>query len=104
MTGDLWQKVIDATKKENNSLAALLRDAKPLTVSNEKIVLGVKFKFHKDRISEVKNRQILEKIWNDVTGLKCIIGCELMDGKKIDAKPASDDELQKAVGEVFEVI
>jgi DNA polymerase-3 subunit gamma/tau len=103
MTADLWQKVIVATKKENTSLAALLRDAKPISVTSERIVLGVKFKFHKDRISEIKNKQILERIWKDLTGMKCILSCELCDNKKTVSQPVSDDGLQKAVGEVFEI-
>lgn len=104
MTGDIWNKIVAETKKENASLAALLKDAKPQLMTEDRLVLGVKFKFHKDRISEVKNCQVLEKVVSDIMGRKYLIKCELDEGKKNrEAKPASDDELQRAVTEIFEV-
>lgn len=105
MTDDIWDRVVAAAKKENNSLAALLRDAKPLEYSDTKLVLGVKFKFHKDQISQSKHLAILEKIFCDITGNKCVIACRLMDAKPIrqlaETEPVSGDELQKAAEEIF---
>ncbi len=105
MTSDIWDKLIAAAKKENNSLAALLRDAKPLEYSDTKLVLGVKFKFHKDQISQSKHLAILEKIFCDITGNKCVIACRLMDAKPIrqlaETEAVSGEELQKAAEEIF---
>ncbi len=105
MTADIWQKITALAKVENASLFALLRDAKPMNITNSRLSIGVRFKFHKDKISEVKNRNILEKILRDVTGSDYQILCELIGAKgaKKEAKAASDDELQAAVAEVFEV-
>lgn len=101
MADDLWLEVIEATKKENATLAALLRDTKPLEFSENKVVLGVKFPFHKDRISEEKNRSILEAILGKIIGGKCILSCEIADMHPKPKNPAKDDELQKAAEEIF---
>lgn len=103
MTKDIWQQIVDTTKRENSTLAALLRDARPAQVTKNRLTLGVKFKFHKDKISEPQNCKILEKIVCDVTGCTYTIGCEIDSEKKpvLSAAPAGD--LEKAVTEVFEV-
>ena len=98
MTDDLWERVIDEAKKENSTLAALLRDAKPLEVSGNKVKLGVRFAFHKDRISEPANLSFLENIFSEIVGQKCIIGCEVSKPKK---KSGEGEDLVKAAEEIF---
>jgi DNA polymerase-3 subunit gamma/tau len=101
MTLDLWQRAMELIKKENASLAAVLRDAKPLSVEKDRVNLGVKFKFHKERISEVKNSLIIEKILSGIVGHKVICSCELISAKpKID-ESVKDEDLQKAAEEIF---
>lgn len=102
MTGDIWEKVIKLVKKENTTLSALLRDAKPIEVTEKEVVIGVKFPFHKDRISEPKNLKILEKVYYEVTGNNCIIKCRIADLiQKTKNEKVSDEELQKAAEEIF---
>ena len=98
MTDDLWERVISEAKKENSTLAALLRDAKPLEVSGNKVKLGVRFPFHKDKISEPGNLKFLENIFSNIVGQKCIIGCEISKPKK---KASEGEDLIKAAEEVF---
>ena len=102
MTEDVWQKVMTETKKLNTTLAALLRDTKPIGVSGDILNLGVKFKFHKDKISENKNIKILEEAIEKVTGQKLRVKCEVADLKKKPKEKLSDDDLIKAAEEVFE--
>jgi len=101
MTEDLWQRVVEATKLKNATLAALLRDAKPIEVSDNKVVLGVRFPFHKDKISEEKNKKILEEIFSELIGGKCLLTCKISDSKKRVGQEINDDELQKAAEEIF---
>lgn len=102
MTKDLWQKVIDEVKKENATLAALLRDAKPLELTEKKMNLGVKFAFHKDKISEAKNCAILERVIENILGQKLAVVCKISNGGEKKASEAlPDDELQKAAEEIF---
>jgi len=102
MTKDLWQKVIDEVKKENATLAALLRDAKPLAITDKRVNLGVKFAFHKDKISEAKNCAILERVIENILGQKLAVACKISTGDEKKASEAlPDDELQKAAEEIF---
>jgi len=96
-----WSNVVTLTKKENNSLAALLRDARPIAFDQDLITLGVKFQFHKDKISEMKNIKLIEKFAEEVLGKKCKINCKISDFKKKIEKPASDDEMIEAADEIF---
>ena len=102
MSDDIWSRIIDEIKKENTSLAALLRDAKPLEVTSELVHLSVKFAFHKDKISEKKNSQFLEKVICDVTGNNCMVRCSVAEAKPKIEKPADPEEIKKAVEEIFE--
>jgi len=98
MTDDLWERVITEAKKENSTLAALLRDTKPLEVCGDKVKLGVRFPFHKDKISEPDNLSFLEKIFSNIVGQKCIIACEISKPKK---KTGEGEDLIKAAEEIF---
>ncbi|MEI6499049.1 MAG: DNA polymerase III subunit gamma/tau [bacterium] len=102
MTDDLWSRIVDEIKKENTSLAALLRDAKPLEVTSELVNLSVKFAFHKDKISETKNSQFLEKIICEVTGNNCQVKCTIAEPKSKIEKAVDPEEIKKAVEEIFE--
>lgn len=101
MTLDSWQKIIAEIKNENTSLAALLRDSKPVALEGEKMILGVKFPFHKDKISEPKNIQIIEETIKKLTGKTYIVEVKIADLRAKPKEKASDDELQKAAEEIF---
>ncbi len=102
MTQDIWCQVIESTKKENSTLAALLRDAKPEQMTNDTLTLGVKFKFHKDRISEKKNRDVLESIISQVTGSKYKVCCKIADSSSKSINKEENIDQEKAVTEIFE--
>ncbi len=103
MTKDLWQQVIDLTKKENATLAALLRDAKPDQVEDNVLNVCVKFKFHKDRISEAKHAETLSKIVSKVLGNDCRIVCKIDDKKSKVSESEPLANIQEAAAEIFEV-
>ncbi len=98
---DIWQKVINETKTENSTLAALLRDAKPVGAEAENLIVGVKFKFHQDKISEAKNISILEGVIHKVSGQNVRVKCRIADLRRKPTVSSSDDDLQKAAEEIF---
>lgn len=98
---ELWAQIVGELKKENSTLAALLRDAKPVAITEGRVVLGVRFKFHKDKISEAKNISLLEGVICSVTKSSCRISCEIMDFKSKTKQSASDDELVKEAEKIF---
>jgi len=103
MTKDIWQEIISETKKENATLAALLRDAKPDNLTDDTLTIGVKFKFHKERISESKHAQILSKIITNVIGKNCRVVCKIHDGKSKPIQAEKKEDMNKIAAEVFEI-
>lgn len=96
-----WKEILDRIKSQNHTLQALLRDIKPLGVVDGKLQLCAKFKFHKDKILEIKNRQLVEQIIHDVTGQKLAIFCDLAENLPKNTTKISEDELLTAAEEVF---
>ncbi len=103
MTKDIWAQIIEETRKQNATLAALLRDAKPENLTNDTLTIGVKFKFHKERISEAKYAQMLSKIISDVIGNNCRVVCKITDGKAKTIEKNKSEDIEKVAAEVFEV-
>lgn len=58
-------KTLSIIKNHNNSLYALLMGAK-LTIDQGNINVACRFSFHRDRISEQSNRQVIEKVFSRV--------------------------------------
>jgi len=102
MTRDIWQQVIDHLKGENATLAALLRDARPIGLAGDTLHLGVKFKFHQDRISEPKNSESLEKVVCRVMGSNYKVVCKIEDKTSKPILSVKED-IGKAVEEIFEI-
>lgn len=63
----LWTALIDKVKTYNHSIAGVLRGCSIKNYDGKKLLLQTNFKFHKDKLSEVKTRQILENALKEVT-------------------------------------
>lgn len=101
VSGEQWQKIIEVVKSKNNTLAALLRDTKPLLVEGNNIVLGVKFPFHKDKISENVNIKVVEQIASSILGSEYRIECRIADLRNKPTKSSTDNELLSEAEEIF---
>ncbi len=75
----IWPKLLINLKDYNHSLSAFVRVGHPLKIENNKIILGFKFKFHLDRVSQSKYKQIVEKILSDLLKTKINISCAIDD-------------------------
>ncbi|MCL4398142.1 DNA polymerase III subunit gamma/tau [Patescibacteria group bacterium] len=63
---DKWAEIVAATKPYNHSLNAFLKAANPQEISNGFLVIGVAYKFHKEKLEEPKNRDVLEQVISDI--------------------------------------
>lgn len=106
-----WEEVLAAVKPMNHSVSALLRSCRPLRVENNCLVLEVFYPFHRERLSEEKNRRILE------AGLEAVFGSRwsvryVLGRKKENQSPSSttnsssknnssEDELYQIAKEIF---
>ena len=55
--------------------AALLRSAKPKAIEGNTIVLSVKFPYHKEKLEEIENQKIAERIISNCLGRTCQVRC-----------------------------
>lgn len=78
---DKWKEILEAVKPYNHSLVALLRGSRPKELSRDYLVLDVFYKFHKDKLSEPKNREILEKVVSGIMGQEIKVKFELSQKK-----------------------
>lgn len=97
---ELWKTLIKKVKPHNHSLFALLNDSVPLTLDDEKMVVGVRFRFHAERLYDKKNRPIIEKILADVLERPCRLECQISD-KLPKPQMVEEGELLESVVEVF---
>lgn len=63
-----WSEILAATKPLNHSLVAFLRASKPVELNGDSLTLEVFYKFHKEKLEEKKNREILEKVVSGIMG------------------------------------
>lgn len=90
-----WDEIIRSVVPINNTVSAVLKSAKPISIDNEYLVIEVMFKFHKERLEAPKNRQILETVLNEKFGshipikIKCVINSN-PSKKKQDPKESGE--------------
>ncbi len=69
-----WQEVLVCLKKHNHSLASTLRIGQVSAVNDDGTVeLCFKHKFHQQRINDLKNRQTLEKVLEEIFGVRLVV-------------------------------
>jgi DNA polymerase III subunit gamma/tau len=106
-----WDKVLEAVKPMNHSVGALLRACRPAGIEDNCLVLEVFYPFHKDRLSDMRNRRIVEDGLKTVFGhdwrLRCVLAekpaesIEKLDRSKISSKPKTEDELYDIAKDIF---
>lgn len=77
-----WNKVLVAVKPFNHSVEAFLRASRPKAIREDRVVLEVFYPFHKDKLEEPKNREIVERGLNSVFGIEMSFECVLSKGKE----------------------
>ena len=72
-----WSQIVAATKPYNHSLNAFLKAARPVGVRDNFLIIEVAYKFHKEKLEEPKNRDVLEKVISDIMGKEIKVRFEL---------------------------
>lgn len=78
---EAWGNVLMAVKPFNHSVEAFLRAARPIKLKGRNLTLEVFYPFHKDRLEEIKNRQIVEQGLQKVLGIEMVFDCVLGKNK-----------------------
>ncbi len=72
----VWPAVISSLKKTHNTLYGILRMATPIFYQDA-IELHFTFAFHKKRLSEAKNQEVVANVIQEVTGRPMALRCVL---------------------------
>jgi outer membrane biosynthesis protein TonB len=70
----IWPQILTELKKKYNTLYGVVRMAQP-TFDGDTLLLGFSFAFHRKRLSEAKNQQIIADIVKQLTGQAIAIKC-----------------------------
>lgn len=111
VNGEAWKNILSLVKPINASVEALLRAARPISYDGKVLVLGVYYKFHKERLEDIHHRKVLEEIVGKVLNSPTKVVCTLTEPqpKKIieEAKiepvltEGQDRDIMKVAEEIF---
>jgi len=111
VNGEAWKNILSLVKPINASVEALLRAARPISYDGKVLVLGVYYKFHKERLEDIHHRKVLEEIVAKVLNSPTKVVCTLTEPqpKKIieEAKiepvltEGQDRDIMKVAEEIF---
>jgi len=74
-----WRGILAKVRPINATIEALLRATKPICIDGNVLKLGVFYKFHKERLEDVKNRRIFEDVITEVFGRPIKLVCTLTE-------------------------
>jgi DNA polymerase-3 subunit gamma/tau len=77
---DCWKDIIEEVKPHNHSIAGVLRSSRPKDVAGGTVIIEAFYKFHMDKLSEPKTKEILSATLKKLFGEKARISIVL--GKK----------------------
>ncbi len=69
---ELWPEVCNHLKELNSPLATLVRNSPICEVSGQRIILGVKYLFHKEQLESLKSRQLISDSTLKVLGAPAV--------------------------------
>ena len=77
-----WKSILAKVRPINTTIEALLRATKPINVNGNILNLGVFYKFHKERLEEIKNKKIFEDVVTEIFGKPIKLVCTLTEPPK----------------------
>ncbi len=97
---EIWQKMLEMIDPINHPLCMLLKEARLIAFDREKVQVGVRFRFHSERIHDVKNRQAIETTLSQLSGRSLRLEC-IIDDKLPKPQLVAEQELLNTAVEVF---
>lgn len=108
---EIWKSILSSIKPINASIEALLRSSRPVGYDGHTLVLGVFYKFHKERLEDSTHRKVLEdvitKILNSPTRVTCTLveppPKKIIEGAKVEPvlTEGRDIDIIKVAEEIF---
>ncbi|MEK7171148.1 MAG: DNA polymerase III subunit gamma/tau [Patescibacteria group bacterium] len=96
-----WPNFLSAVHEKNHALYAVVSSAHLEELTDDKLIIAVKFRFYSERLFEPKNRNLIESIAAQVAGRKLVLECIVKPD--LDTGLNKEDDLLSTVVEVFEI-
>jgi len=80
-----WDKILEKVKKQTIFGYVSLHEGTPqeINVQGKLVITFARgYSFHKERLEEIKNKQVVEQALQEAVGEKILIDCIISDGKK----------------------
>ena len=87
VTEENWKSILAKLKPINSTIEALLRATKPIGVKGNILKLGVFYKFHKERLEDIKYRKIFEDVVAEIFGKPIKLVCTLTEPPQRKEQP-----------------
>ena len=92
-----WSELLNALRPRNLSLEALMHSCEPVAVEEDVVVLGFAHKFHRSKVEEDHNKQIVEEVLSDLLGQQYRVRCVLAQQERAsEASPRSTSSVEAA--------
>jgi len=79
---DHWSLIIKETKPFNHSLSAILQTSHPLSIDQQKLIIGLEYGFHLEQLDKPKVKNHLSGILSRILGHKINVGFQVDEDYK----------------------
>ncbi|MBU0998593.1 DNA polymerase III subunit gamma/tau [Patescibacteria group bacterium] len=104
VTEENWKTILAKVRPINATIEALLRATKPIGIYANTLKLGVFYKFHKERLEDIKNKRIFEDVVGEIFGRPIKLVCTLTEPPKRKEEPIQKTEDVLTKGEDKDII
>jgi DNA polymerase-3 subunit gamma/tau len=80
-----WPEFLNALRPRNLSLEALVRSCDPVAVEGDAVVLAFIHNFHRSKVEEDQNRQVVEEVLSDLIGQRYRVRCVMVEQERTSA-------------------
>jgi len=97
-----WNKILSSVKPLSISIAGLLSSAKPISLNDNKLKLGVYYQFHKDKLEETQTKKMLEDVALTIFGREIRVECCLEEAPaKVQLTDVSNQNIISVAEQMF---
>jgi DNA polymerase-3 subunit gamma/tau len=82
-----WTEFLNALRPQNLSLEALMHSCKPVATEENTVVLGFEHKFHRNKVEENHNKELVEQVLSDLLGQQVRVRCVLAGWERTTDTP-----------------
>jgi len=91
-----WSRLLSEVRPFNRMAEALLRSCRPVRVDGNVVVVGVRHPFHKGKIEDPRNKEVVEKVLMQLTGTPCRLSC-VVQSPETQVNQTRQEKKRKAI-------